>query len=300
VGEAPDVKTAVTLNAYGGTCAKNDLMYRNREQCHDKSTSKCLSCIARSEFENDDQGFVYGAASKFFSLRLINEGESRLEHVDAFRAPSAHVKSNYAEFGYDEDKISVIPHPVDDDFRVAHQSDFSEPYELLYVGALSKHKGVGKLVPILAGLNQRETEFELTIVGTGGMEEMLREQARELGVTDSVDFAGFVPNKELPATYAHHDLFVFPALWEEPLARVYLESLATGTPIITTEYGSIGEIIGDGGVTVDDSVESFVTGIQRIVDENRFAALSRGAEQRSEDYQLQDTISQIEAMYQEA
>jgi len=121
VGEAPDVRTAVTLNAYGGTCAKNDLLYRNRKQCHDKSTSKCLSCIARTEFENDDQGFVYGSASKLFSLRLINEGESRLEHVDAFRAPSAHVRSNYAEFGYDEDKISVIPHPVDDDFRVAHQ-----------------------------------------------------------------------------------------------------------------------------------------------------------------------------------
>jgi glycosyltransferase involved in cell wall biosynthesis len=297
VGEDPDVKTVVTLNAYGGTCAKNDLLYLNQEQCQNKSTLKCLNCIARTGFENDDNGFLYRSASKLFSLRLIDAGESRLEHIDAFRAPSAHVRSNYVQFGYDHDKISVIPHPIDDDFRVPHQSEFTEPYRLLYVGALAKHKGVEKLVPILAGLNDGETDFELTIVGSGGMEQTLRKQAEKLGVTDAVDFAGFVPNKELPGVYARHDLFVFPALWEEPLARVYLESLATGTPIITTEYGSISEIIGDGGVTVDGSVESFVEGIQRIGNEGQLFELSTGATKMSEDYQLHNIVSQIERMY---
>jgi len=299
VGNDSDVKTAVTLNAYGGTCAKNDLLYLNQEQCRSKSTRKCLNCIARTGFENDDHGYLYQSAGKLFSLRLIARGESRLEHIDAFRAPSAHVRSNYVQFGYDHDKISVIPHPIDDDFRVPHQSDFTEPYKLLYVGALSKHKGVEKLVPILAGLKQSDTDFELTIVGTGGMEQQLRKQADDLGVTDAVDFAGFVLNKELPEAYASHDLFVFPAIWEEPLARVYLESLATGTPIITSEYGSINKIIGDGGVTVDGSVESFVDGIRAIVNDNRLANLSEGGK-NSEDYRLDNTISQIEAMYEAA
>ena len=113
VGEDPDVKTAVTLNAYGGTCAKNDLRYLNEEQCQSKSNSKCLNCIARTGFENDDHGFLYRTTGKLFSLWLINRGESRLEHIDAFRAPSAHVRSNYVNFGYDRDKISVTPHPIE-------------------------------------------------------------------------------------------------------------------------------------------------------------------------------------------
>lgn len=299
VGEDSDVKTAVTLNAYGGTCAKNDLLYLNKEQCQSKSTGKCLNCIARTGFENDDHGFLYRTAGKLFSLRLINDGESRLENVDAFRAPSAHVRSNYVQFGYDHDKISVIPHPIDDDFRVPHQSDFTEPFELLYVGALAKHKGVERLLPILSELNRSETEFELTVVGLGGMEQTLREQAETLGVEDAVDFAGFVPNKELPGVYARHDLFVFPVLWEEPLARVYLESLATGTPIITTEYGAISEIIGDGGVTVEGSVQSFVHGIRKVVDNGRFGELSEGARSKSDDYQLDNVVSRIETMYEE-
>jgi len=91
---------------------------------------------------------------------------------------------------------------------------------------------------------------------------------------------------------------VFPVLWEEPLARVYLESLATETPIITTEYGSIGEIIGDGGVTVDGSVESFVEGIQNIVEDEQFEELSTGGKEKSDDYQLEIVVSQIEKMYE--
>ena len=300
VGEDSDVKTVVTLNAYGGTCAKNDLLHLNQEQCRSKSTRKCVNCIARTGFENDNQGYLYQSASKLLLLRLIARGESRLEYIDAFRAPSAHVRSNYVHFGYDHDKISVIPHPIDDDFRIPNQSDFNEPYKLLYVGALSKHKGVEKLLPILAGLKQSDMDFELTTVGTGGMEQQLRKLADDLGVTDAVDFAGFVPNKELPEIYASHDLFVFPAIWEEPLARVYLESLATGTPIITSEYGSISKIIGDGGVTVPGNVESFVAGIRTIVDDNRLVNLSKGGKNRSEAYRLDNTISQIEAMYEAA
>jgi glycosyltransferase involved in cell wall biosynthesis len=297
VGEDPDVKTVVTLNAYGGTCAKNDLLYLNQEQCQNKSTLKCLNCIAQTGFENDDNSFLYRSASKLFSLRLIDAGESRLDNIDAFRAPSDHVRSNYVQFGYDHDKISVIPHPVDDDFRVPHQSGFTEPYRLLYVGALSKHKGVEKLVPILAGLNDGEMDFELTIVGTGGMEQTLRNQAEKLGVTDVVDFAGFVPNKELPGVYAHHDIFVFPALWEEPLARVYLESLATGTPIITSEYGSISEIIGEGGVTVIGSPESYINKIDEVTSRDHLECLSEGGKRSVEKYELLSIISQIEDLY---
>jgi len=299
VGEDPAVKTVVTLNAYGGTCAKNDLLYMNEEQCQSKSTRKCLNCIAQSGFENDEYGYLYQSASKLLSLRLIDKGESRLKHIDAFRAPSEHVRDNYVQFGYDRDKISVIPHPIDDDFRVSHQSDFAEPYKLLYVGALSKHKGVDKLLPILAGVNQHETNFELTIVGTGGMEETLREQAEELDVMESVDFAGFVPNKELPSVYAHHDLFVFPALWEEPLARVYLESLAAGTPIITSEYGSIADIVGEAGWLTDGSIADFQETLIECVKTNALPEMSAAAETQVEQFHLESVIDRIESMYNE-
>jgi glycosyltransferase involved in cell wall biosynthesis len=257
-----------------------------------------VNCISRTGFDSDN-GYLYETASELLNLRLINTGERRLEHIDGFRAPSSHVRDNYVQFGYDSKKIAVIPHPADEDFIIPHESDFSEPYKLLYVGALETHKGVDKLVPILSSLSQTDTEFSLTVVGTGSLEEKLRKQASDNGVTELIDLRGFVPNKELPDVYASHDCFVYPGIWEEPLGRVYLEALATGTPIVTSEYGAISDIVADGGLTVDGTVSEFSEAITNIVKHDRFVELSAGATRKSKEYRLDDVISRIEKMYDE-
>jgi glycosyltransferase involved in cell wall biosynthesis len=298
VGEDPGVKTVVTLNAYGGTCAKNDLLYLNRKKCQNKSNFKCLNCIARTGFENDDHSYLYQFASKLFSLRLINAGESRLEYIDAFRAPSAHVRENYVQFGYDQDRISVIPHPLDDRFDVPHTSEFTEPYKLLYVGYLEKHKGVEKLIPLMASLAESNVDFSLTIAGSGGLESTLHAQAEEYGVADAIEFAGFVPYEELPEVYASHDCFVYPGIWDEPLARVYLECFATGTPVVTTEYGNIAEIVGDAGRVTDGTVADFRLKLLDVVRNDDLPSMSVAATERAEAFSLPRVVDQIESMYE--
>ncbi|CCC41189.1 probable glycosyltransferase, type 1 [Haloquadratum walsbyi C23] len=298
IGQQLNVGTVVTLNAYGGTCAKNDLLYLNEEQCESKSTAKCMNCIARTGFSNNEHGYLYQTASQLLSLRSINKGERRLEHIDAFRAPSDHVKENYEQFGYQKKKIQVISHPLNDLFLVDHKSDFTDPIQILYVGALEKHKGVDKLVPIIHGLRQDGLDVELTVVGTGGFRAKMEQQRTELDCAESIDFAGFVSNEKLPEVYAGHDLFIHPGVWEEPLARVYIEALATGTPIVTREYGSVQSIIGDGGVTADDSVESYIEVISDVLRDNRLASLSKGAKDHVRRYERKKIVSQIEELYQ--
>lgn len=297
IGEATDAATVVTLNAYLGICPKNDLLYLNKTHCESSSLSKCLNCIGRTGFEDEEYGYLYRTASQLFKLRLVRSAARRLEHVDAFRAPSAHVRENYVQFGYDPSKVRVIPHPVDESFNVDHRSDFEEPYDLLYVGSLIERKGVRKLVPVLAALTESEYDFRLTVVGTGGLESMVREQAREYGVDHLIDFAGFVPNSELPSVYARHDCFVYPGIWEEPLARVYLEALSTGTPIVTSEYGSIESIIGDGGVTTDGSIDGFRRTILKLVRGNRFEQLSRGGERKIREYDRERIVNALTDVY---
>ena len=296
VGENSSVKTFVTLNAYGGTCAKNDLLYRDQKQCQSKSTLKCVNCISRTGFDSDN-GYLYETASKLLNLRLINTGEQRLEHIDGFRAPSEHVRNNYAQFGYDADKIAVIPHPVDKEFIIPHESDFSEPYNLLYVGTLETHKGVDKLVPILSSLSQTDTEFTLTLVGTGPLEEKLQIQARNHDVAELVDFCGFVPNKELPGVYASHDCFVYPGIWEEPLGRVYIEALATGTPIVTNTYGSISNIVGDAGRLTDGSINDFHNTILDMTSNNNMSVMSQKASEQTKLYNVDHIINNLTDMY---
>ncbi|AAG18689.1 LPS biosynthesis [Halobacterium salinarum NRC-1] len=297
LGKNLDLSTVVTLNAYGGVCAKNDLLYLNEEHCEAKSNAKCLNCIARTGHQNNEQGYLYQTVSQLFSLRSINAGEDRLEYIDGFRAPSGHVRDNYTKFGFEEEKIHVIPHPLNDDFLVDHTSDFSEPINILYVGSLERHKGVDKLVPIIQGLRQREHDVELTVVGTGGLQSKMEEQSVNRNVEDYVDFAGFVSNEQLPSVYASHDVFIHPGIWEEPLARVYIEALATGTPIVTREYGSIETIIGDGGVTTDGSIDGFVQTIAELINANKLPALSEGGRSHVERYDRSQIVSQVEDLY---
>lgn len=297
IGETTDAAIVVTLNAYLGVCPKNDLLFLDETQCESRSLSKCLNCIGRTGFEDEEYGYLYRTASQLFKFRLVRSAARRLEYVDAFRAPSAHVRENYVQFGYDPEKIRVVPHPVDESFDVDHRSDFEEPYDLLYVGSLIERKGVRKLVPVLAALTESKHEFRLTVVGTGGLESTIREQAKEYGVDHLVDFAGFVPNGDLPSVYARHDCFVYPGIWEEPLARVYLEALSTGTPIVTSEYGSIESIIGDGGVTTDGSIDGFRRTILDLVRNGRFEELSRGGKQKMEEYDRQRIVDALTDVY---
>jgi glycosyltransferase involved in cell wall biosynthesis len=298
IGKEADVSTVVTLNAYGGVCAKNDLLYLNEEQCESKSTAKCVNCIARTGFSGTEHGYLYQTASQLLSLRLIMRGEHSLEFIDGFRAPSGHVKENYTKFGLADDKIHVAPHPLNDDFLVDHESNFSEPIDIIYVGSLEKHKGVDKLVPVVHGLRQRNFDVQLTVVGTGGLQSRMERQTTEFDLNDYIDFEGFVPNEQLPDLYSSHDIFIHPGIWEEPLARVYIEALATGTPIVTREYGSIESIIGNGGVTAAGSVESYIEVISEVLREGQLTSLSKGAKYHVKRYEREKIVSQVEELYQ--
>jgi glycosyltransferase involved in cell wall biosynthesis len=126
---------------------------------------------------------------------------------------------------------------------------------------------------------------------------MLHAQAEEYGVTDTIEFAGFVPYEELPEIYQSHDCFVYPGIWDEPLARVYLECFATGTPIVTSEYGSIEEIVGDAGRVTDGSVEGFRETLLNVVTDGKLEAMSAAAKERVEEFRLSTIVGQIEGMY---
>lgn len=120
---------------------------------------------------------------------------------------------------------------------------------VLYVGRLSQKKGPHVLVAAMAKVIQKYPSATLLLVGSkwyGSNEENsyvheLKAQAKSLG--DSVKFTGFIPPPKVPDYFLMGDLFVCTSQWEEPLARVHYEAMATGLRIITTERGGNSEVI---------------------------------------------------------
>ena len=59
-----------------------------------------------------------------------------------------------------------------------------------------------------------------------------------------VRFPGVLPHAELPALLAAADAMVLPTV-SEGLANVWVEALACGTPVVTSDVGGAGEVIDD-------------------------------------------------------
>jgi len=110
------------------------------------------------------------------------------------------------------------------------------------VGRLAPTKGQRHLIEAFAKVKDRIANAHLVLVGTGPLENTLKHQAQELGVFNSVTFAGF--RDDVPQILRAFDCFVFPSVMEG-LGCALMEAMAASLPCIAADVGGIAEILSD-------------------------------------------------------
>lgn len=85
----------------------------------------------------------------------------------------------------------------------------------------------------------------LTIAGDGTQMDFLVEQARKNRVLKATNFVGRVDHSQLLTLLHRADAAVLPSHYE-PFGIVALEAAATGTPLVTSNVGGLGEAVIDG------------------------------------------------------
>ena len=157
------------------------------------------------------------------------------KRVDLFIANSAETQDRIRKI-YGRESV-VLPPPVDSRF-LDHSLSHGKKSYFLALGRLVPYKRFDVLIE-----TANVMKFPLKIVGRGQEEARLRALA---GPT--VEFAGFVPDEELPALYAGAFALLCPQ--HEDAGIVPMEAEASGTPVIAFDQGGI-----------RDTVEEGVTGI---------------------------------------
>lgn len=129
-----------------------------------------------------------------------------------------------------------FPHVRTPDLYAAKDKPGAAPYRLLYVGSISRKKGVGDLIRAVA-LLKRRLEVRLDIAGLGAIPRFERLAAR-LGLGDRVRFLGLVPNGEIPAMMQAADAVIVPSRhsFPEGLPLTLYEALASRTPVIASDH----------------------------------------------------------------
>ena len=164
------------------------------------------------------------------------------------------LKGHVVAMGADTDKISVVGngvdiskfHPVD---HVEARRRLGLPKDakvLISVGGLVERKGFHRVIEVLPRLLQRYPNLHYLIVGgasvEGDMSTQLREQVRALGLLDRVHFLGSLAPEELKVPLSASDVFVL-ATRNEGWANVFLEAMACGLPVVTTDVGGNSEVV---------------------------------------------------------
>jgi glycosyltransferase involved in cell wall biosynthesis len=110
---------------------------------------------------------------------------------------------------------------------------------LLYVGVLSRGKGVRNLVE--AAISNKHVTLD--VVGTGLEVGALRTIVSKSNTEDRVRILGRVSQETLLRLYRHARALIVPSIWPENAPLVVLEALANGTPVIGTRWGGLPEIL---------------------------------------------------------
>jgi len=185
-------------------------------------------------------------------IRLL----TALKNATRVFSVSDSLKQHVVSLGAEDDKIHVIGNGVDVvKFYPLAKSDAraelnipEDAKVLVSVGGLVDRKGFHRVIEVLPALVAKYPELIYLIVGgdspEGNIRERLEHQVKALKLEGNVRFLGAYPSEQLKVPLSAADLFVL-ATANEGWANVFLEAMACGLPVITTEVGGNKEVVND-------------------------------------------------------
>ena len=258
-----------------------------------------------------DVGATQRSSVKHFLLYnpLTTFWAERLEKECAERAIVIAPVSSYSRtelinrYGIAEDKLSILPVPVELPSETAYPERAISRY-ILSVGQLQRRKDFPMLLKAFRIVKESIGDIELRIVGKGKELANLRALARNLGLTDSVRFLGFLSNEELQSQYRNATVFALSSR-QEGLGIVFIEAMSYGLPVVTTECGGSADPVLHGKTGFLSPVGD-ANGLARnliflLTEEDLLANMSTAARSRAvENYSFETVFLKLDEIYSDA
>jgi glycosyltransferase involved in cell wall biosynthesis len=181
------------------------------------------------------------------------------------------------------EKITVQLSGVDQRFQrvndTGEQTAIRQKYNLgdrpyiFACGTVQPRKNYSRLIEALARLRAQNYDLNLVIAGgKGWLEDPMYATIRNTDMSDYVHLIGFADDADLPALYSAAACFALPSLYEG-FGLPVLESMACGTPVVTSQISSLPEVAGDAALMIDPyDLEQLTTALIRLIDDQTLQA----------------------------
>jgi glycosyltransferase involved in cell wall biosynthesis len=169
-------------------------------------------------------------------------------------------------------KIRAAPLGVEPEFFQIARARHPEPF-LLSVSTLHPHKNLDGLLRAFAEFHRDRPEFRLVIAGLRGFEAVNLERLRaKLGLTDAVEFTGWITRQKLYDLYGRAWAFIYPSTFEG-FGLPVVEALAAGIPTACSRIEPLSSTASDAALQFDPNQDSaLIEAMNRIVNDDHLRA----------------------------
>ena len=174
-------------------------------------------------------------------------------------------------------------------------------FVVMTVSRLAKEKSVDRIINNHKELVKKYSNMKLLIVGDGPDIDKLKDEAKSLGVSDSVIFTGKVPLNDIPIYYQLGNVFV-TASKSETQGLTVVEAISSSLPVVAVKDDSfVNSVIEEfnGFVFTDD--EKYINSISKLYeDKELYNRLSNQSRLLSEDFSSEYFALKVLKVYETA
>ncbi len=218
--------------------------------------------------------------------------------------PSAYLRGIALDWGLDPERVSVLPNPAPEVAPLPGRDELRaelalEGPVLAFAGRLGPQKSLDVALEAIA----REPRVGLVVAGEGPERAALERRVHELGLDGRVRFLGGVGRESVLRLFRAADASLLSSSWEN-FPHTVVESLAVGTPVISTSVGGVPEVVRDGenGLLVPPrEPAALAAAVSRFFgDEELRRRLREGARASVSEHTEESVFTRIEAALEEA
>lgn len=174
-------------------------------------------------------------------------------------------------------------------------------FVVMTVSRLAKEKSVDRIINNHKELVKKYSNMKLLIVGDGPDIDKLKDEAKSLGVSDSVIFTGKVPLSDIPIYYQLGNVFV-TASKSETQGLTVVEAISSSLPVVAVKDDSfVNSVIEEfnGFVFTDD--EKYINSISKLYeDKDLYNRLSNQSRLLSADFSSEYFALKVLKVYETA